>query len=115
MIYTIRKIILSLVSLLILTWAFGNNDLVGKIVIFPFLIGSFALLNESIFFLLNKKRIAKVFKYIFRINLFFYIFGFLSYAIYYAIVNKEYSLLIPISIFLLLMIPFFKNSFPRGK
>jgi len=115
MIYTIRKIILSLVSLIISTWAFGKNNLGGKIGIFPFLIGSFALLNESIFLLLNKKRIAKGFKYIFRISLFFYIFGFLLYVIYYTVVNKEYSLLIPLAIFLLFIIPVFKNSFPSRK
>jgi len=113
--YIIRKIILSFISLIILVWAFRNNGLGGRIIITPFLICSFALLNENLFLLLKKNKTANIFKYIFRISLFAYFFGFLSYAGYYAVVNKEYSLFIPIAIFLPFMINFFKNSFFRQK
>lgn len=115
MVYTIRKIILSFLSLIILIWAFGSNGLGGKIVITPFLICSFAFACENIFLLLHKKKISTIFKYIFRVCFFVYTFGFLLYAAYYAIVHKEYSLFTPILLFLVFTILLFKKAFSHNK
>ena len=114
-IYTIRQILVSFVACLFLTWAFFKNELFGKIVISPFWVCSFAIFWENIFLLFNKNRVARVFKYIFRISFFVYVFGFLFYAIYYAIVNKTYSLFIVIVILLLAAISFFKTAFFKKK
>ncbi len=114
-IYTIRQILVSFVACLFLTWAFFKNEFFGKIVISPFWVCSFAIFWENIFLLFNKNRVARVFKYIFRISFFVYVFGFLLYSIYFAILNKIYSLFIVIGIFLLATIPFFKATFLKKK
>ena len=114
-IYAIRQIIISIGALLILTWAFFNNEILGKIIICPFLVCSLAIFGENIFLILKKEKIAKVFKYIFQISFFIYAFGLLGYAIYYAIVNKSYSLFIVIGIFLAGTIYFFKMVFFKNK
>lgn len=113
--YIIRNIILSFGALIILIWAFFQNTLFGKIIITPFLVCSFAMLFENIFLLLNRIKISNVFKSIFRISFFVYIFGFLSYMVYYAITNRSYSILIIVIIFLLFAIYFIKKSFFNNK
>ncbi len=110
-IYAIRQIIVSFVVLVLLTWAFFQNGLLAKIIMIPFLICSLAILMEKIFLLLNKFKLSNVFKYIFRISFFVYIFGFLSYMVYYAITNRSYSILIVVAVFLVFAIYFFKKSF----
>ncbi len=110
-IYVIRQIIVSFVALVILTWAFFKNGLLAKIIMLPFLICSFAILMEKIFLLLNKFKLSNVFKYIFRISFFVYVFGFLSYMVYYAITNQSYSILVIVAVFLVFALHFFKNSF----
>lgn len=113
--YIIRKIVLSFIALIILIWAFFQNDLLGKIIIIPFLVCSFAMLNENLFLLLNKIKISTIFKYIFRISFFIYVFGFLLYMIFYAIVNKSYSILIVVALFLIFAIHFIKKLFFNNK
>ena len=109
-IYNIRQIFVSFMATSILTWAFFKNQLVVKIIISPFLICAIAIGLENIFLLLNKNKIANIFKNIFRISFFIYIIGFLIYATYYAISNKSYLLLIIISIFIIGIINFFKKK-----
>ncbi len=112
-IYNIRQIIVSLITLTILVWAFFQNQFVVKIIISPFIICSVAILGENLFSILNKPKISNIFKYIFRISLLVYIIGFLTYATYYAIKNKVYSLLIIVGIFILGTISFFKSFFQK--
>ena len=110
-VFTVRQIIVSLEVILILSWAFFQNQFFGKIIISPFLICSIAIFLENLFLLLNKKKLSNVFKYIFRVSFFIYVIGFLIYTIYYAIVNKIYSLLIIVAVFIIGLIPFFKKAF----
>ena len=70
-----------------------------------------AIFCENIFLLFNKEKIANVFQYIFRISFFTYLFGFLTYAFYYSIINKSYDLIIIIVIFLIFGIYFLKKIF----
>lgn len=107
----IRKIFVSLLAIVICTWAFFRNNLFARIIISPFIICSIAIFAENIFLLLNKEKIAHIFKYIFRISFFTYVFGFLSYTFYYSIINKCYDLIIIIVIFLIFSIYFFKKAF----
>ena len=108
---SIRKIIISLIALIILIWAFFRNVTWTRIIIIPFLVCSFAMLCENLFLLLNKKKLSNIFKYIFRISFFVYAFGFLAYMVYYAFAYKSYSFLIGVVIFLPFVIYFFKRSF----
>lgn len=110
-VFRIRKIFISLLATIICTWAFFQNKLFAKIIISPFIICSIAMFVENIFLLFNKEKISNIFKYIFRISFFTYMFGFLSYASYYSIVNKSYDLIILIVIFLIFGIYFFKKAF----
>lgn len=110
-VYAIRQIAVSFTALVFLTWAFFQNGWLARIIITPFLICSFAIMMEKIFLLLNKTKLSNIFKYIFRISFFVYVFGFLSYMVYYAMVNKSYSILILVAIFLVFVIHFFKKSF----
>ena len=106
---SIRKIIISLIALIILIWAFFRNVTWTRIIIIPFLVCSFAMLCENLFLLLNKKKLSNIFKYIFRISFFVYAFGFLAYMVYYAFAYKSYSFLIGVVIFLPFVIYFFKK------
>ena len=110
-IYNVRQIIISIMASCILTWAFFKNQIMIKIVISPFLICSVAIFFENLFLLLNKTKISNVFKFIFRISFFVYAFVFLAYAVYYAIVNKNYGLFIIIGIFAIVIVSFFKAIF----
>ncbi len=110
-IYAIRQIVVSFIAFVFLSWAFFQNEWWARIIITPFLICSFAIMMKKIFLLLNKTKLSNIFKYIFRVSFFVYVFGFLSYMIYYAMVNKNYSILIVVAVFLLFTIHFFKKSF----
>ena len=107
-IWTIKNIIMSIIAIIILSWAFCQNNLVGKIIISPFLVCASSILGGNICVLLNKNKIAKIFHYIFKITFLIYIIGFLSYATYYSFKNKEYSLLVIVAIFILFIILFFR-------
>lgn len=107
----IRKMFISLVATIICIWAFFQNNLFAKVIISPFIICSISMFSENIFLLFNKEKISNIFKYIFRVSFFVYVFGFLSYAFYYSIVNRSYTLIILIAIFLIFSIYFFKKSF----
>ena len=106
--------IVDLTAFLTLTWAFSCNQFVGKIIISPFLICSFTHLLEMLFILIEKEKIAHIFKYIFRISFFIYIFGFLVYAIYDAISNKRYSSFIIIGIFIIVAFRILKAAFKKN-
>ena len=107
----IRKIIISLIASIICIWAFFQNNFFARLIISPFIICSIAIFSENIFLLFNKGKISNIFKYIFRISFFTYIFGFLIYALYYSITNKTYDFIILIVIFLIFSIYFFKKAF----
>ena len=111
----IRNIYVSIISLIILIWAFYLNKFTIKLIITPFIVCSVAIFFENIFLLFNKEKISNIFKYIFRISLFTYIFGILIYIIYYSIIHKSYTLLVLVGIFLIFIIHFLKKAFIRGK
>lgn len=110
-IYAIRQIIVAFMAFVFLTWAFFQNEWWARIIISPFIICSFAIIMERLFFLLNKIKLSNIFKYIFRSAFFIYIFGFLVYTVYYAITNKSYSIFTAVAVFLVSAIYFFKKSF----
>lgn len=107
----IRKIFISLSATVFCIWAFFQNNLFAKVIISPFIICSISIFAENILLLLNKEKISNIFKYIFSISFFTYVFGFLSYATYYSITNKSYEFIIVIVIFLIFSIYFFKKAF----
>ncbi len=111
----IRKIVISFMAIIFLIWAFFKNGFVGKVIISPFIICAIAILGENIFLLLNKERISTIFKYIFLVSFFAYIFGFLIYAFYYSIITQSYSLIVVIIVFLFFAIHFLKVAFFRKK
>lgn len=104
-----KNIIMATIVIIFLTWAFLKNEIVGKIIILPFLICALAILGGNISLLFKKDKLAKIFSMIFKISFGLYIFGILGYTIYYAFANKAYSLLIVVGIFILLIIFFFRN------
>lgn len=53
-IYAIRQIIVAFMAFVFLTWAFFQNEWWARIIISPFIICSFAIIMERLFFLLNK-------------------------------------------------------------
>ncbi len=108
-IYAVRQMIVSLIVFLFLIGVIFKNQLMGKIIISPFLVCSFAVFGENLFLLLNKEKISIIFKYIFRISFFTYVFGFLIYTTYYALANKTYWLLLIVALFVLVIINFFKK------
>ena len=62
-IWTIRNIIMAIIAIIILTWAFFKNNLVSKIIISPFLVCAISILGGNICILLNKNKLAKIFHY----------------------------------------------------
>ena len=112
-IWTIRNIIMSIIAITILSWAFCQNDLIGKIIICPFLVCASSILGGNICVLLNKNKLATIFHYIFKITFFIYVIGVLSYVIYYSIKNKEYSMLIIVAIFVIFFFLFFRPTKKR--
>ncbi len=93
-IYNVRQIIVSVIVFLLLIWAFFKNQLIGKIIIIPFLICSVAIFGEKLFLILNKKKISNVFKSIFRIVFFLYWFGFLIFFDYICLRDNSYIFLL---------------------
>lgn len=114
-IYIIRQIIMSFIAFLVLTWAFFQNGFWAKMVITPFLIGSFAIFFKNLFLLFNKTKLSKVFSRIFQISFAVYILGFLLYATYYAIAERTYSILIAVAVFALFTVGYLKRVFFKNK
>ena len=99
---------MSIIAIIILSWAFCQNNLVGKIIISPFLVCASSMLGGNICILFNKNKLAKVFHYIFKFTFLIYVVGVLSYVTYYSIKNKEYSMLLIVVIFVIFFILFFR-------
>ena len=110
-----RQLCLSFTTIILLAWAFFQNQFMGKVIILPFFICSVAIFGESIFFLLQKEKIASIFQLIFRISFFTYAFGFLAYIVYDSIMRKNYSSLFSVFLFLLFLIPFCRSAFRKRK
>ena len=107
----IRNIIGATLVTIILTWALWSNNLLGKIIIVPFLVCALAFLGENIALILNKAKMIQICRIIFRLSFFIYFLGILIYTVYYAFRYKSYSLLVFVALFGILGIIFFK----RGK
>ena len=108
-IISIRKIIVGIITISILTWAIVKNNNFARLMVIPFLVCSICYTLEGIFELLNKDKLVNVFKKIFKISFFTFYFGFLAFTIYYSLVNKTYGLLGVVFIFVLFVIPYFKR------
>lgn len=109
----IRNIMTSLAAIAVLTWAFPRNQIFGKLIITPFLICSIAYLGENVFLLFHQEKISNLFKFVFRMSFFLYVFGFLFFALYYSLVNTEYSLIPLVIVFAVFILYFFKAVFFR--
>ncbi len=106
----IRNIIGATLVTIILTWALWSNNLLGKIIIVPFLVCALAFLDENIALLLNKEKMSQIFSTIFRVSFFIYFLGILTYTIYYAFRYKSYSLLIIVALFGIFGFRFFQKK-----
>ena len=104
---------MAVIAIIILTWAFFQNNFVGKIIISPFLICAISILGGNVCTLLNKNKLVKIFHYIFKFTFLIYVIGFLNYTVYYSFKNKEYLLLIIVAIFILFIILFFRPTKKR--
>ena len=111
----IRQLFTSLIVMFILVWAFFKNQLIGKIIILPFFICSLTIFIKDLCLLLKKEKLANIFKYVFYVSFFIYVFGILIYTVYYAIKNQMYSLFIIVGIFAIGIIPFVKSAFFNKK
>ncbi len=109
-IYIMKNIIGAAIVIIILLWAFLKNMLIGKLMILPFLVCAISILGGNIAILIKKEKIAKVFNLIFKVSIFLYILGILSYTVYYAFVHRSYSLIIIVLIFVILGLLTLKNS-----
>ena len=107
-IISIRKIIVGLITFSFLSFAILKNNMV-RLMIIPFLVCSICYTFEGVFELLNKDKLVNIFKKIFKISFFTFYFGFLSYTVYYSLVNKTYGLFVVVFIFVLFIIPYFKR------
>ena len=66
----------------------------GKLILFPFMICSFALTIKYIFMLFDKDKYAKIFNKIYSFGFLLFMFGFLIFWCYKGIVDKQYSMLV---------------------
>ena len=89
----IRRLIVTIVIMIILIWALVKNEGINKLIICPFLICTMAKLGEIICLLLKKDQWIRLFQIIFVISFFIFVFVFLIYALIYSLKNKEYWLL----------------------
>ncbi len=110
-IINIRNIVVAIITIIILIWAFFNNEPFIRIAIIPFLVCASASLGRNICLMLNKQKIADIFSIIYRISFFAFFFGFLAYMTYYSIITKNYSFIPFILIFVLFGLQFFKGAF----
>ena len=101
--------IVAIIVFLILSWTFFENKLIGKLIIIPFLIMVFSIFLNYLFLLLDKERIAEIFKYVFKASFFLYWFGFLIIADYISIRDNNYILLIFSSLFWIVGIIMVRN------
>ena len=110
-IFIIRQLIISIIAFLILIFAFFKNNFFSKVIISPFLICSIAIFFKDLFLLLNNKKLADIFKYIFRISFFIYWFGFLCFFDFICIKDRYYFLLLISLLFWIIGFKTFHNLF----
>ncbi len=112
---TVQRIMTAIITMIILLWASLKNGLMVQIFILPFLICTIAYLFENIFFLLKKDKLAKIAHKIFAISIFSYALGFLIYAIYDIIKNRNYSFIIIVLIDVMILSYMIKKTFFKKK
>ena len=81
-----------------------------KIVLLPFLLCAIAMAGMSISQILGKEKLARIFHKCFVAGFLLFLFGFLAVAIYIAIRDRQYSLLILIIPFLLIGVFLARNQ-----
>ncbi|MBQ2938581.1 MAG: hypothetical protein IJE05_06915 [Clostridia bacterium] len=87
------RLIYSIIASVILTNMYIKTPN-GKLILFPFMICSFALTIKYIFMLFDKDKYARIFNKIYTIGFLLFMFGFLIFWCYKGIVDKQYSMLI---------------------
>ena len=112
---SIQRLIFNIMVVVILLIAFIQNEGMPRLMILPFLICAIANFFEILFLMLKKEKIAQIFNYIFKFSFLIFILGFLGFFIYYAIVHKEYQLLIMLFIFILIAYLMLKDKFFKRK
>ena len=115
LIATVQRIMTAIITMIILLWASLKNGLMVQIFILPFLICTIAYLFENIFFLLKKDKLTNIAHKIFAISIFSYALGFLIYAIYDIIKNRNYSFIIIVLIDVMILSYMIKKTFFKKK
>lgn len=88
-----NKLIYSIIASIILINIYIKTPN-GKLILFPFMICSFALTIKYIFMLFDKDKYAKIFNKIYSFGFLLFMFGFLIFWCYRGIVDKQYSMLV---------------------
>lgn len=109
----VSKILRVFFIFLFLLWVFFQNSSWVRLACLPFLFCALANIGEYIGILLQKEKVTKIFRFLFRLSFFVYYFGFLIFATIYLIKTKEYSLFLPILLFLLGGLYFVRQSFKK--
>lgn len=89
----ISRLIYSIFITIILFYIFSKTSN-GKIILIPFLICSLSLLLKNIFILNKKQNYVKYFEKIFVVSFLSFWFGFLIYACYIGLINKNYTMIL---------------------
>ena len=87
------KLIYSIIASIILTNIYIKTPN-GKLILFPFMICSYALTIKYIFLLFDKDKYARLFNKVYSIGFLLFMFGFLIYWCYRGIIDKQYSMLL---------------------
>lgn len=85
----------------------------GKIILIPFLLCGISYLGKYIALIFKKNRLALIFHKGYMYSFFLYWFGFLVYANYQSIINKEYSMIFFSLIFWIVGIVFFIKALKK--
>lgn len=112
-VYT-RKLVSSVFSTIILIY-FMIKTTSPKIIFVPFLICSISIIGKSIFLIIEKKKYANIFDKSFTIGFLLFWFGFLIYANYIAIKDKQWQLVAFSLVFWIVGIYFAKKRLVKPK
>ena len=110
----IIKLIRSILITVFIFWIFIKNPNF-KLFILPFLICSISIIFKNLFVILEKYKLVTLFNKVYIISFLLFWFGFLIYAGYSSIINKNYSLLIFSIPFWLIGINLVRKKFLNNK
>lgn len=84
-----------LISCVLSYFFIKTDDTLTRIVLCPFIVYGVAFSLTQIFIMCGKKSVALKFKKIYEVAFFIYLFGFLICWDIFAIINKDYGLILP--------------------